>query len=407
MRSDASRFIDSTQAAQLLGVTRQTLYSYVSRGLLCARPAADGKGKVYSRAEVERLTARAAQGRKPRAAARRTLDFGLPVLESALTLIADGQLWYRGQRAALLAEQATLEDVADLLWDCGDVMPFACLAPQVAFKKMADPPSLGRAIAAFSAMSLQLAPLPRETSPADQHRRCATLVRMMAAALLGTQVSSESLHVQCATAWGVSGAGADSLRAALVLCADHELNASSFAARCVASTGAPLHAAIISGLAALSGPRHGMASESVEVLWERLTDNAADALVEQILETRNAVPGFGHRLYPQGDPRATHILAGLPAHAATSALLQSVRARCGELPNLDLALVALRCALGLPRGSASLIFALGRTVGWLAHALEQQAQGDLIRPRASYVGKAVPTAQPLAAQGRIIRMQRR
>ncbi|MEC5384806.1 citrate synthase family protein [Uliginosibacterium sp. H3] len=406
MRSTGPRFLDASAAAQLLGVTRQTLYSYVSRGLLRAHAAPAGRGSVYARAEVERLALRAVQGRKPRAAARRSLDFGLPVLESSLSLIADGELWYRAQRASVLAESSTLEEVAALLWGCGDEIPFASMPPHVDTPVIAEASPLERAMAALPAMAIQLTPLPHEASPAERHARCATLVRCMAAALLNTPVSAAPLHEQCATAWGVDAASAASLRAALVLCADHELNASSFAARVVASTNAQLHAAVLGGLAALSGPRHGAASEAVEVLWDQLAADTTDALVARVLETRSSVPGFGHRLYPSGDPRATSILARLPVQPELAALCGAVQARCGELPNLDLALVALRRALGLPRGSASIIFALGRTVGWLAHALEQQEQGALIRPRASYVGE-LPSPSAAMPVGRIVKMKHR
>jgi citrate synthase len=400
------QLIDSTEAARLLGVTRQTLYSYVSRGLLRARLAPAGKGKLYARGDVERLAARAAQGRKPRAAARRTLDFGLPVLESALTLIADGELWYRAQRATVLAEHSTLEEVAGLLWACGDAMPFASAVPTINTALVSDARPLERAMVALPAMAIQLPHLAHDASAADRYARCAVLVRCMVAALLGTPVSAAPLHEQCAAAWGVDAAGAASLRAALVLCADHELNASSFAARVVASTGAQLHAAVLGGLAALSGPRHGAASEAVETLWDQIEDGTVDALIAEILEARSSVPGFGHRLYPQGDARATCILASLQQQPELIALRLAVHARCGELPNLDLALVAMRRALGLPRGSASIIFALGRSVGWLAHALEQQAQGDLIRPRANYVGEPLPRAAEAQPAGRIVRMKR-
>jgi citrate synthase len=413
MLTPAPRFIDSTEAARLLGVTRQTLYSYVSRGLLRARPAQDdgrgGKGNVYSRADVMRLATRAARGRKPKEAAQGTLDFGLPVLESGLTLIADGALWYCGRNASELAAQATLEETAALLWHADGDMPFANSLPRLERVPLPDNASpLDRAMASFSALAIQLAPLARDASLAEKHARCAALVGIMAAALLDTEVSSEPLHAQCARVWRVDAASAQQIRAALVLCADHELNASSFAARCVASTGAQLHAAVLGGLAALSGPRHGAASEQVEMLLDRLGDETdVDAFVAAILERHTTVAGFGHRLYPQGDPRAVAILAGLSLDPRFVALQAATLEHCGERPNLDFALVAMRRTLGLPRGSASMLFALGRTVGWLAHALEQQAQGQLIRPRANYVGERPSTAEAPALKARIVRMRHR
>lgn len=402
------RLIDSAVAAAILGVSRQTLYSYVSRGLLRAQPAPDGRGKRYLQREVERLAQQAAQARKPRAAAGATLDFGLPVLASALSLIAEGELWYRGQRATALAETASLEDVACLLWG-GEPSAFsaghACLPEGVPSRVTSQHP-LEQAMARFPALATQLGPLPSDVSVADRHRRCALLLRLMASALLGTQASTDAIHLQCTHAWGISAEGADHLRRALVLCADHELNASSFAARCVASTGAQLHAALLGGLAALSGPRHGMASERMEDWLDALVAANSETELRRLLNGRASQPGFGHRLYPEGDPRARSILAALPVEPMLMRLCEQVVQHVGEHPNLDFALVALRRQLKLPRHAASVLFALGRTVGWLAHALEQAEQNTLIRPRAHYIGEKIPAAAHVHAAGRIVRMGR-
>ncbi|MDO6385040.1 citrate synthase family protein [Uliginosibacterium sp. 31-12] len=403
-----TQLIDSTTAAALLGVSRQTLYSYVSRGLLRAQVASDGRGKRYRRDEVERLLRHAVQTRKPRAAAGATLDFGLPVLASALTLIAEGQLWYRGQNAIQLAATASLEEVAALLWQCEASVFVGPMAVPAAANPVvpASLAPLERALAVFPALALQVSSLPVNADSAAQYARCVFLLWAMAAALLGCALSAGPIHQQCAQVWGLDADGAQLVRQALVLCADHELNASSFTARCVASTGAQMHAALLGGLAALSGPRHGMASERVEGWLDTLSSATTIAELRQALAEQKSVPGFGHRLYPFGDPRARCILAALPVEPMLMRLCEQVEKQFGEYPNLDFALVVLRRSLGLPRHSASILFALGRTVGWLAHALEQRAQHKLIRPRAHYVGEPIPVASEGRPAGRIVRMGR-
>ena len=183
---------------------------------------------------------------------------------------------------------------------------------------------------------------------------------------------------------------------ALVLCADHELNPSSFAARVTAATGADLYACVTSALATLSGPRHGGASERVDALIDEV---AAPARARGVLLERRRrgeeVAGFGHPLYPDGDPRASPLLEAAAALAPRSprvrtalALASAMRGLGQEAPTIDLGLCALAAALGLPRGAAAGLFAVGRAAGWIAHALEQRAQGFLVRPRARYVGLA-------------------
>jgi citrate synthase len=212
------------------------------------------------------------------------------------------------------------------------------------------------------------------------------------------------VHAQCAVAWGVDEPGAQLIRMALVLCADHELNASGFTARCVASTGASVRASLIGGLAALTGGKHGAATARVEALWNEIdtalqTEGTEPARqVVRLWQARDGhVPGFGHHLYPGGDPRAQLLLVRmLPSHPAWVPLIEMIQAVSGQPPSIDFALVALRRHLGLPLGAAFGLFALGRSVGWIAHALEQRANENLIRPRAAYVG---PRPGPVLSSG--------
>jgi citrate synthase len=174
----------------------------------------------------------------------------------------------------------------------------------------------------------------------------------------------------------------------MILCADHELNASSFTVRCVASTAASLHACVLAGLAALSGPHHGGMTARVESLW----DEAGEATNPEVvlcarLSREGYLPGFGHLLYPDGDIRASAILEHLRGRKQRwRSLAQAGENLTGQRPSLDFALVALRRHLELPEGAALGIFSVGRSIGWIAHAVEQRSQATLIRPRAAYRG---------------------
>jgi citrate synthase len=181
---------------------------------------------------------------------------------------------------------------------------------------------------------------------------------------------------------------------ALILLADHELNASAFAVRVAASAGADLHACVSAGLATASGPLHGGSCDRVEALVVDAGSAAgARALVRERTGRDEALPGFGHALYPDGDPRAAPLLDTAAAIAPRSPGLRTVNAlvdAAGDLgvapPTVDVGLCALALALGLPPGSAVALFVMGRTAGWVAHMLEQRAAGFLLRPRARYVG---------------------
>lgn len=384
--------IDAAEAVALLGVGRATLYAYVSRGQIRAEPdPADPRRRLYRRADIDGLRQRKARGRRPEKVAEATLDWGLPVLDSGVSLIADGRLSYRGRDAILLAREATLEATARLLWDCGAADPFD-----------APPPPMPAAWAPVLPLLTGLAPIDRAQAllalapPAlPSWRRTAArlwpdaagLVRLMAAAALGQAPTALPVHAMLGQAWGVDPAGADKLRAALVLCADHELNASTFTVRCVASTGAALPAALLGGLAALSGPRHGGMTGRVEILFgELVRDGDPERLIAGRVGRGESVPGFGHPLYPAGDPRGAALLALAEPDALTIGLVRAVADLTGQWPSLDVGLVVLARQLNLPPGSAAALFAIGRTAGWLAHALEQAGQNRLIRPRARYTG---------------------
>ena len=400
--------LTATEAAALLGISVPTLYAYVSRGMLHSAPDAHGKHRLYDAAEVRRLARRKADGKRAGKVAQKVLDWGVPVLESSITLIADGRLLYRGHDAVELARTASLEEVAALLWECSprrlaEAAPALLGAAQWSawLKLWGDSTPLDRALVLLPAAAAQMPRVWAQGRDAQLDTACAVM-RLLAAALISAAPSNEPMHRQLAAAWGIRNRQQIGvLRAALVACADHELNASTFTVRCITSTGTHLFGAVAGGLAALSGPRHG--GESIRAA--AVLDEAARAPdLDRFLATRlnpgehgiygAVLSGFGHPLYPDGDPRARVLLDVLtecaPARSAIAevhALARGVRETTGTEPNLDYALAAIERVLGLPAGAAFTLFAVGRVVGWIAHAMEQSADGRLIRPRARYIGE--------------------
>jgi len=211
----------------------------------------------------------------------------------------------------------------------------------------------------------------------------ARTVSFLAGALAAPGTSP--VHQRLAQQWGRTEA-AEAIRAALVLLAEHELNASTFAARVTASTGAPLSAAVLAGLAALSGPLHGNASQSMAGLLAMARQDGAETAVGEHLREGRALPCFGHRLYADGDVRAAALMRYFPVPPIFAELAAAGTALSGEMPNIDFALAAMTAAFDLPDDAPLQIFALARSVGWIAHALEQIETGALIRPRARYIG---------------------
>ncbi|RQS94484.1 citrate synthase family protein [Burkholderia contaminans] len=388
-----SNYLNSTEAAARLGVSRQTLYAYVSRGLLRAEPGGSHRESRYLAADVDRLADQRARGRKPKEVAKAALNWGSPVLESSITLIDGGRLFYRGVDALDLAARASLEEVAALLWRCDEQTAFDRRVPptppvlRTLFRHYADQRAEQALLPLFTVASEDAPTAIWHQSADRQAQGCGDLVRILAACLLRTRIDTAPIHEQCARAWGVGPAGAELIRMALVLCADHELNASSFTGRCIASTNASLRAVVVGGLAGLSGERHGATTARGEALWDELGNKDVEQKMAARLARGDGLPGFGHALYPDGDVRATYLLSRiLPRHPQWKKMIDAGSALVGQKPSLDLALVALRRHLRLPVGAAFGLFAIGRSIGWIAHGLEQREQSDLIRPRAVYTG---------------------
>ncbi len=390
--SRKTQWLDATAATKLLGVSRATLYAYVSRGYVRSEPVpGSSRERRYAREDVERLRVRAEERRNPQKAAEHALRWGVPILESGITLIADGRLYYRGRDATWLARNQSLEDVASLIWT-GTVDHELFDTPLHVVsggRSVADLPFVSRAqsilplVAASDPLAFDLRP----RAVAQSGWRILNLLTSVAAE---SQELQDTIEETLAKAWDVPK-GAELIRAALILCADHELNVSAFTARCVASAGSTPYSVVLAGLAALEGSKHGGATARVEALWDELrrARDVRKALSER-LRRGETIEGFGHPLYAKGDPRATLLLSMLPKSKESTfarTLAQAAQHVLGEEPTLDFALVALGRALALPRGSALTLFAIGRTIGWIAHAIEQYGQNAMIRPRAKYVGE--------------------
>jgi citrate synthase len=380
--------LTARQAADRLGIKLETLYAYVSRGRLQSVSLAGSRERRYRVEDVEALLAMREGDRPARSTESEAL---MPVIGSSICLIENGRLFYRGKDAIRLSEEATLEDIATLLWraeqdadldaDCPDAFPANISASGVIERCQIS-------LAAVADADLPAVDLTR-TGVIRTGRK---ILRVLAASVTLMPSLAEPVHRRLAAAWRLDQAGAEILRRCLVLIADHEFNASTFVARCVASTGATPYAVVSAALSALSGRRHGGASARAEALFAELA-RGGDAMTVMAgrLARGEDLPGYGHFLYPEGDPRATTILSAITRILPEAGVLIESAAAAGTRltgrhPNVDFALAAAATALALPRNAALALFILGRTVGWIAHAIEQYESGILIRPRARYTG---------------------
>ncbi|RKH60263.1 citrate synthase [Corallococcus aberystwythensis] len=401
------------EAAALLGVKRATLYTYVSRGLVRCVPEKGTKENRYLRADVERLKTRHDARAGHAAVASGALRWGEPVIDSSVSRISEDGLAYRGHDAVELAARGhRFEDVAELLWTgqlplesktwpSPETKPSPLSPPALAAMLPRDTPPLS-ALAALVPL-LAAGDAGRFSAPVEQDMaRARRLIRHLGAWVCVAQAPGRvsraskepTVAASLATAWDAKPKRtAELINLALVLCADHELNTSTFAARVTASSGADLYACISAALAAISGHRHGGACDRVEALIaEAGRPERAAQVVHGRLRRGEAVTGFGHRLYLKGDPRTPPLIEAAlsvkpesPKVRVARAVMDTMRDAGHPPPSLDWGLVMLADALGLPSGAATVLFSLGRTAGWVAHVLEQREQGHLLRPRARYV----------------------
>lgn len=387
-------YYSAREAARRLGVSRATIYAYVSRGWIRSE-AGEGRERRYVVSDVEALVRKKRHRRDPSQATREALDWGLPVLESSITEVGGGVLRYRGRDVVGLSREVSFEAVVGWLWR-GSLQRVAAVteAPEWVREVGAGLPLLKRCqVALLHAEERDLGAYQWGAEGGSELGE--RVIRVLFGASGFVSVSG-SLSASLAEAVAPGDEVARGVvEQALVLCADHELNASTFAARCAASAGATVYSAVAAALVSMRGRRHGGAIPRIGAFLEEVEGPgaAAEVMVDR-LRRGDGVPGFGHPLYPEGDVRAAALLERVFEHYGARPAMQEVRAvweAAPEIledghPTIDWALMALARALGASATWALYVFAMARSAGWIAHIIEQYAAGDLLRPRARYVG---------------------
>jgi citrate synthase len=408
------------EAAERLGVKPATVYTYVTRGALTRRRTGDGRS-VFDASEVETLARR---GRP-----RRTGGTPELVIESAVTRLGEDRQYYRGRDAVELADYCHLEDIAEWLWtgDESALIPeqpdhpaWVAPKPDAPFTAQPDWPDWAASEEAVAAGRLAQKGLPDNVLPlerlqvitpvlaaydplrlAPSDAAVAEIGRSLIAGMIDCLPPDDQGHGPLflrlwtrLTPRLPDPKWTDVLRAAMVLAADHELAASTLAVRVAASVRADPYAVVSAGLGTTSGALHGGASLGAEALLAEI-DKPANAaqVIEQRLRRGERIPGFGHKVYRAGDGRANmlfdRIRTAAPKDrrlAVAEAVLDEARRRKLPAMNIDFALATLVNATGMRSGSGEAIFAISRTVGWLAHAMEEYAKPMQFRLRAVYTG---------------------
>lgn len=380
--TQADRWIGRGEALARLGVKAQTLYAYVSRGRIAARPDPDDpRRSLYAVADIVRLS-----GDQPEVDIGQWLpppqDSDAPDIEvrSSVSLSDGKRLFYRGLDATQLADTATLEDVARLMWDARSRNPFVEARPRVG------------AIPGHSGRGRLFAALARRAEEDAEHKpRPPEPTRIECARVLDEAVDAVAgpgprlfLHQRLARAWKVREPDAHLVRRALVLAADQGLDAPALAARAAAAGGASPAGAALAGLATLAGTETiiDLARESAWVVAVRR--QAVDAA--RRAHEAGVLSGFGDSAWPGGDPRAAALLAAADLPQDIARAMREGEAMTGRSPTFGLSLVAVARRLELPRDAAADLLMIGRLAGLLAHALDQMTNGSPIRARLRYVG---------------------
>jgi citrate synthase len=390
------------EASRRLGVKPATLYAYVSRGLLRGHRGSDGRSTLFAADDIEQLARR---GRPRRASSPPSLEL---LIETSITEITPGDVRYRNHSSAALAASATFEQVAELLWT-GVLAPHHSW-PQAHFDLGVELVGLER-LRAVLAVAASADPLRIDLDTHAVARRAPAIVAALVDGLSAPSKvvvprwrrsdDDEALvGTMAARLWARLGGDRPrpgviaALNAALVLLADHELAASTLAARVAASTRADPYAVVGAALGAVSGPLHGGASRAARLMIEAAATVGPEAALADAMVTYGGYPGYGQRLYPDGDPRAVALLPYIraiegrqAAVGVVDAVAEVARARVGVHPNIDFALAGLSHVSGLPVEAGEIVFSVARSAGWIAHAIEEYGEARLrFRPRAVYVG---------------------
>ena len=405
-----AEYVGSKLVLKELGIKAQTLYAYVSRGWIKSIPDPDSRGRLYLKSDIEkiRLRKRARSGHAVTAAS--ALHFGDPILESSITEILENTIRYRGRDlfTDLCDRNVPFENVAELLWTG------SLVAEKVTWSKG---PTFGtreiwdhafeqakgerepRLRMASLISRLTLSEVREADSRADQTRVLAReLYRHLSGLVLrdcGNEPESCSIVEQVCLGYGLYGDDARRvINVILLACADHELNTATFVARTAAANGTDTLLCLESAYAAFRGAQQAFQSDLVEAWNAKLSPKMSDRQLNEILSAEvlhdGKLQGFGHALYPEGDPRARYLIdLGRTFNSDKTRTLDRAihwaREHYQTEPNLDVGLVYLTRTLGLPQGAASTLFSLSRFSGMIAHIIEQREAGTPIRPRAKFV----------------------
>ncbi|MDF1811514.1 MAG: citrate/2-methylcitrate synthase [Verrucomicrobiales bacterium] len=408
MNNQYPTFIPAADVCRILDIKPATLYSYVSRGLV--RKETRGRKKSrYLTADVMRLKQKADARAGHGPAAAEALTWGQPVIQTSISAISEDEtLTYRGiSPLTLIENHRRYESAAELLWSGNlpeedpewvraaisenfpcEALPSDCPFPTTAAMML---PYMAACDPDRHLMSIE-----------KEWERARRIIRVIAASVAlpeSRSLMNESMHQpQISKVLGMAlglleEAMTNALDTAMILCAEHELNASTFAARIAASTGADLYSCLSSALGAYSGPKHGQAVGRVLALLKEInTQGDAATVVRERLARGELLPGFGHKLYPSGDPRyqplrdaAVHLAPKSVDVAHLCNVVDTMEQAGLFKPTLDMGLAMLVTAMKLPPAKASSVFMIGRMAGWIAHILEQRTSPGLLRPRAEYI----------------------
>lgn len=407
-------YLTAAEVTARLGIKQQTLYAYVSRQLIRRITPATSKRSLYSREDVEKLAARRLKSAPQPHASADSLGETLPGISSAITQITPEGPIYRGHSfKALAAHPGRIENIAELLWTG------VLLDEPITWENDEIAPNMEKAIAALQVGNKRVpilrvmgtASIVSGESASNELRTGSTarLARRLVCAYAGClgmltdsprfvrPKAGESVAGIALRALGVASSQKKltTINAVLIACADHELSSATYAARVVASTGAGLHACLLASIAGHSGHQLGGSCDRTEELFHAGQPGSGPTRQPTSFGEHSfgRLPGFNHPLYPGGDPRAAYLLslaeelAGPAALSDIYATIAQAKTEAGQLPSLELGLVAVARALKLPGRSASALWAVGRSIGWVAHVMEQRLAGTVIRPRARFVSR--------------------
>ena len=407
-----NRYLTAQEAADELGISLDTLYAYVSRGMLRSE-AGEGqkRSRWYPLEDVQRLKRRKGEYRHPDQVAAGAMQAGTPVMESAITMIAEDRFYYRGHDALALATTHSVEQVAALIWTGESSQAQVLFTPTSPENLLARYQKIRSSLGGLTPLEafqvcLPLAALDDiaayDLRPEAVAQTGARILQLLATVAADGHFSPLGIAQTVQQGWAPHDERVISLlTAALILCADQELNVTSFTARCVASAGSSPYAVVCAGLAAIQGVKHAGQTERIEAfLRETGSPDDVRASMTSLLKRGESIPGFGEVVpgfgpifYPTGDPRGKLLLELIaqaypqaPAMQLAQRIAEETSTLLGEHPTVFFGLVTLARVLQLPPGSALALFALGRTIGWIGHGMEQYQADQVIRPRARYIG---------------------